>query len=88
MILVLGAVYYCYNAKHFFTAVWVECLVSPGELPPCWAQAARRRCCSAGALSGEQSDGTAPAEQGEKSDNQAVPKLNSNIKDFIFSFKI
>lgn len=26
--------------------------------------------------------------RGMKSDNRALPKLNSNIKDFIFSFKV
>lgn len=26
--------------------------------------------------------------RGMKSDNQALPKVNSNIKDFIFSFKV
>lgn len=39
-------------------------------------------------LSAEQSDAAAPEEQGMKSDNRALLKLHSNIKDFIFSFKV
>lgn len=63
VILLLEAVYYCYNVKHFFAAARLECLVSPRERPWCGAQDARRRSCSFRGLSGEQSDATAPEEQ-------------------------
>lgn len=39
------------------------------------------------ALSGEQSDAR-PKNRGLKPDNRALLKLNSDIKDFIFAFKV